>query len=101
MKKSRHTVYLSRSDIGGKKYCVVVNGHRVHFGADGYSDYTKHKDPDRRRRYIQRHVDNENWGITGIQTPGFWSRWLLWNEPSLKSSIVDIKERFNINVVRT
>jgi len=29
----------------------------VHFGARGMSDFTKHKDPDRRRRYYARHYE--------------------------------------------
>jgi len=27
----------------------------THFGAAGMSDYTKHKDPERKQRYLNRH----------------------------------------------
>jgi hypothetical protein len=34
------------------------------------------------------------WGKSGIDTAGFWSRWLLWNKPTIKESYDDIKRRF-------
>ena len=37
------------------KYYIITNsGHKVHFGAKGYSDFTIHKDP-AKQRYIDRH----------------------------------------------
>ena len=38
-----------------KYYFITKSGHKVSFGAAGYSDYTKHKDKDRKQRYIDRH----------------------------------------------
>lgn len=54
-------VYLSRSKRDDKKYTALVhhgNGStsNVHFGAKGYSDYTKHKDPKRKASYVARHA---------------------------------------------
>jgi hypothetical protein len=51
------------SNRAGKKKMVLaskrVDGETkykvVHYGAEGYSDYTKHKDPARRKRFMQRH----------------------------------------------
>ncbi len=37
-------------------------------------------------------------GVTGIKTAGFWSRWVLWNLPTLQASISDVNKRVNINV---
>ena len=100
-------VNLSRSNIPSKKFKVTLiqrkapasskhHGRRktVHFGAKGMSDFTIHKDPKRKARYIARHKARENWSRSGIMTPGFWSRWLLWNKPSLQASLNDIKMRF-------
>jgi hypothetical protein len=70
--------------------------HNVKFGAKGYSDYTKHKDKERKKRYITRHKSRENWTKSGILTPGFWSRWVLWNKPSLEDSIENTKQRFSL-----
>jgi hypothetical protein len=77
-----------------KYYIITKSGRKVSFGAAGYSDFTKHKDEDRKQRYINRHKNNENWGKSGIDSAGFWSRWLLWNLPTIKDSYNDIKRRF-------
>lgn len=101
----QYTVYLEPSSRSGKKWMVTLRkeGERdklVHFGADGYSDYTIHKDKERMKRYDARHKTNENWGKSGIKTAGFWSKWILWNKPSLTKSITDTKQRFNIKIYR-
>ena len=93
-------IYLSRSSNPRKKYMVKVGNKTIHFGAKGYEDYTTHKDPLRKQRYINRHKNNEDWSIQGIQTAGFWSRWLLWSEPTLKESIQKIENKFGVKIVR-
>lgn len=70
--------------------------YHVKFGAKGYSDYTIHKDPERKKKYIKRHESRENWTASGVLTPGFWSRWVLWNLPTLHQSISYTKKRFNL-----
>ena len=81
---------------------VKVGNKTIHFGSKipFYEDYTIHKDPDRKQRYIDRHKTNEDWSIQGIQTAGFWSRWLLWNEPTIKESIKSIENKFDVKIVR-
>lgn len=82
-------------------YEVYDDGSRskiVKFGAQGYEDYTIHKDIERKTKYISRHHSRESWGKSGVLTPGFWSRWLLWNEPTLTRSIKDLKDRMGICV---
>ena len=64
----------------------------VHFGASGYSDFTKHRDPQRRDRYIARHRANEDW--SSPMTAGALSRYILWNKPTLRASIADYRKRF-------
>ena len=46
---------ISPSTRADKKWMAECDGKKVHFGARGYEDYTMHKDPERRRRYIARH----------------------------------------------
>jgi hypothetical protein len=89
-------IKLSRANNGKHKFTAFVQTpdlkiHKVLFGAKGYSDFTKHKDPERKRRYIIRHQRRENWSKKGALTPGFWSRWVLWNKPSLSESIKNVK----------
>ena len=66
----------------------------VHFGAKGMDDYTKTHDKEQRTRYLARHAKNENWNDP--TTPGALSRWILWNKPTLSSSIADYKSRFQL-----
>ncbi len=72
----------------------------IHFGSKGYSDMTIHRSEDRKNRYILRHKDQEDWNKSGLMTAGFWSRWVLWNKPSLESSIKDTEKRFSIRILR-
>jgi len=90
------TVYIKKSNKPTKKYMVYVEGKTIHFGQNGASDYTKHKDVERMRRYTNRHKDKENWGKTGIKTAGFWSKHLLWNKPTISASKTNIRQRFGV-----
>jgi len=93
---------LSPSTRSEKKWMVKLpTGKTIHFGAEGYQDYTMHRDPERKRRYIERHSrpGRENWTKSGLDTPGFWSRWLLWNLPTLSGSKKDIEKRFKVKIV--
>jgi len=90
-------VYLKKSNRSGKKYMVYVDGKTIHFGATGYSDYTKHKDSSRMKRYSARHSrGGETWSKSGIKTAGFWSKWLLWNKPTIAGSKRDMASKFGI-----
>jgi len=89
-------IVLDVSDKKSKKFMVYVNGKTVHFGDKKYMDFTQHKDPARQKRYIQRHKKTENWTASGIDTPGFWSRWLLWEYPSIDDAIHNIQEKFGV-----
>ena len=95
-----NTIYLSKSNRKDKKYSVLVGTKIIHFGAKGYSDFTIHKDVERKNRYIQRHKAKENWKKSGIKTAGFWSRWLLWGEPTITTSIKNIEKKFNVKIRR-
>lgn len=77
-----------------KYYIITESGKKVYFGALGYDDFTLTKNEEQKKRYINRHSKNENWAKSGIDTAGFWSRWLLWNKPTIKESYDDIKKRF-------
>ena len=93
-------IYLQKSTNSAKKYMVKIENRTIHFGASGYSDFTKHKDTDRKSRYIARHKVNEDWKKSGIKSAGFWSRWLLWNKPTIAQSIENMEKKFNITIRR-
>ena len=91
-------VVFKKSTNPEKKYMAIFyeNDKKIkttHFGAAGMSDYTKHKDPARKQRYMNRHRATEDWSKP--MTAGALSRFILWNKPSLKASISDYKKRFN------
>ena len=119
-------VRLSASTRLGKKKMVRImqaSGEEcvVHFGQAGASDYTRHKDATRMRRYITRHAgvgvpsraskdlqrallrvtqsSREDWSKSGLCTAGFWSRWLLWSAPSLVEAKRIVSERFDVEFV--
>lgn len=66
----------------------------IHFGAKGYSDFTIHKDKERKQRYINRHKSRENW--KDPMTAGALALYILWNKPTLKASITDYKRKFKL-----
>jgi hypothetical protein len=90
-------IKMSKSDKVGKKYYALFKRKdndrekRVYFGSAGMSDYTKNKDPERKQRYIARHQARENWNDP--LTAGFWSRWVLWNRPTISGSLADAKSK--------
>ena len=92
-------VALMKSPIGGKKFRAVFirEGKEIShtdFGAEGYEDYTTHKDEKRKEEYLARHKARENWN--DYRTAGALSRWLLWNRRTLKASFSDYLKRFRL-----
>ena len=88
-------VVITKSKKPDKKYDARIDGSKtVSFGQKGASDFTKHKDTERKNRYIDRHKKNENWNASGAKTAGFYSKHVLWNKPTLKASIDDINKKF-------
>ena len=93
-------VVITKSKKPDKKYDARIDGTKtVSFGQKGASDFTKHKNTDRKERYIDRHKKNEYCNKSGAKTAGFYSKHVLWNKPTLKESIDDINKRFkNLNI---
>lgn len=101
-------MYTLLKSINDKnKYSVYdhITNKTISFGAKGYMDYIKYSDvnpylaEDRKELYIKRHEKNEDWG--DLSKPGTWSRWILWNKPTLEESIMDMQNKFNIIIVNS
>lgn len=60
-----------------KKYMILnpYTNKFIHFGASGMTDYTKHRDKERQRRFKLR---NHKWEKSDPFTPAFLSYHLLW-----------------------
>ena len=81
-------IYISESGRANKKWKAEAEGKRTaHFGQRDAGDFTIHRDEAARKAYIARHSKPENWGRTGVMTPGWLSRYLLWEKPSLDEAI--------------
>lgn len=90
---------LQKSSRVDKKFMVKTpQGKIIHFGANNYSDFTLHKDEKRKENYIKRHSVNEN--FNDLNTASSWSRYILWNKPTLIGSIRDMEKRFGIKIVK-
>jgi hypothetical protein len=93
-------VQLKKSEIDGKKYTAVfydenrVKIKTTHFGATGYSDYTKHGDEERKQRYIERHKTREN--FADYKSAGSLAYHILWNKPSVSASYNDYLKKFKL-----
>ena len=94
-------VIIKKSTNPEKKYMAIFYDDSkkkvktTHFGAAGMSDYTKHKDPERKKRYLARHKARENWN--NYMSAGSLSRYILWGEPTFRVSVNKYKERFNLS----
>jgi hypothetical protein len=94
--------YLEKSDNKKHKYMVhFINPetkriNTIKFGAFGMSDYTIHKDDERKQRYIDRHQKREDW--TNLEKAGTWALNVLWNKRTLGASIKDMEKKFNIKI---
>jgi hypothetical protein len=91
---------IVKSHLPAKKYDAIFTyddgkTKTVSFGATGYSDYTIHRDKERRRLYILRHIRSEH--FDEYMTRGSLSMHLLWGPSiSLAENIKIFKKRFNL-----
>ena len=83
---------------GKKKYQITFkkNGKKYirKFGAQGMSDFTIHKDRERRERYISRH--KKDLKTKNPMAPGYLSMYILWNKPGVQASLRDYKRRLGV-----
>lgn len=74
---------LGKSTRRGKKmWAITPSGRKVHFGAKGYSDFTKHKDPARRARWYARmskiRTKKGRLAINDPESPLYYAARVLW-----------------------
>ena len=98
--QKRNTIRLlsiKKSNKSGKKLMATfeTNGRKkiIHFGQAKASDFTKHRDIQRKQRYIKRHHKDLKTGNPA--RAGYLSMFVLWNKNSLKSGIANYKSRLN------
>ena len=94
-------VIIKKSTKPEKKLMAVFYLHEggkkiktTHFGNTGADDFTKTKDKEQKKRYLDRHRKNENWN--DYKSAGSLSRYILWDKPTRAESIKSYKKRFNL-----
>jgi len=87
---------LKKSSRKDKKFMLITPEKKIHFGGAGYSDFTIHKDEERKKNYILRHKKNENWDEINA---GSLSRWILWNKETLEESVKDFELKFKKKII--
>ena len=65
-----------------KKYFVVYDGNKIHFGDVRFKDFTITKDKRRRDNYRNRHkaikLLSGKPAYLDKRQPSYWSYWILW-----------------------
>lgn len=88
---------IKKSTSAGKKFMALFEGDKtkktIHFGAAGYTDYTRGATDEQRTAYRARHAKD----LKGNPiSAGYLSYYILWNQKSMIASIADYKKRFNL-----
>ena len=91
-------IIIKPSNKTNKKFDAIIDGRKtVSFGSSQHSDFTKHKDPERKQRYLNRHKTREDWN--NPTTAGALSKFVLWNKPTISASVKDMNKHFkNYNI---
>lgn len=88
-------IIIKPSSKSDKKYDAIIGNKTIPFGSRGMSDYTKHKDDNRKHNYLQRHKHDH---FNNPLYPSFYSTNLLWNKKTLSESIKDTNKKYNVNI---
>lgn len=85
-----------KSKLQAIRLSPVSKYKEIEFGQAGSRDFTTTGDEKLKDAYLARHKPREDW--SDLETAGAWSRWLLWNEPTIAKSIVAMEKRFKIRI---
>ena len=78
-----------------KNECKGSNHKKVHFGQDGSTTYTEGATEAQKEAYIARHGKaGEDW--SDPTTPGALSRWILWSQRKIATSLKEFKKKFSL-----
>ena len=89
-------IEIRPSEKPDKRLKVVYEGKTIHFGSGnltGKGTYLEHGDDKIKKNWIARHKVREDWNDP--KTAGYWSRWVLWNKPTLSGSIKALEGKLN------
>lgn len=96
-------IKLINSPKTTKKYRMIFYDDKkqiikyTDFGSDGMSDFTKHKDEERKKRWLSRFNKLINKYKGDPTKPTTLSHLILWNKPTIPASLRDYKKIFNFS----
>jgi len=94
-------ISVKRSDRDGKKWVAefkMEDGHtrHTHFGASGYTDFTRGASDDQRKHYLERH--HKDLVSHDPTSAGLLAMNILWGPSrSMERNIQIYKREFNLN----
>lgn len=94
--------FLYESPLKNKKYRVVFfdkDDNKIKhtdFGAKNMSDFTIHKDTERKKRYLTRFKKLIQKDKDDFTKPITLATFLLWNKPTLRESWINYKKHFDL-----
>ena len=92
------TYILKKSDRKGKRFVIIMpeRGHRHHFGSDVGKTFIDGRTEKERLAWHARHRGDK--GYNNKHSGIYYSRHLLWTEPTLKEAIKKLEKKDNIKI---
>lgn len=92
------TYILKKSDKKGKRFVIIMQdrGHRHNFGSDVGKTFIDGRTEKEKQNWIARHRVNKNWD--NKHSSIYYSRMLLWTEPTLKKAIKELEKKNKIKI---
>ena len=92
------TYILKKSDRKNKRFVIIMQdrGHRHDFGSDVGKTYIDGRTEKEKEAWIARHRVNKNWD--NKHSSIYYSRMLLWTEPTLKKAIKALEKKNKIKI---
>jgi len=87
---------LKKSDRKGKRFVIIMQGMKHHFGSDIGKTFIDGRTEKEKQNWVARHKKDKNWDNkhSGI----FFSRYLLWTEPTLKDAIKKLEKLLDVKI---
>tara|TARA_R110002020_G_scaffold325627_1_gene541243 strand:- start:185 stop:475 length:291 start_codon:yes stop_codon:yes gene_type:complete len=90
------TYILKKSEKKGKRFVIIMDKMKHHFGSDVGKTYIDGRTEKEKQNWIKRHSVNKNWD--NKHSSIFFSRMLLWTEPTLKKAIKALEKKDKVKI---
>ena len=91
------TYLLKKSTRKGKRFVIIMEDMKHHFGSDVGKTYIDHGDLKKKEAWIKRHQIDK--GYNNQHSGIYYSRHLLWGEKkSIKENIKLLEKKLNVKI---